>query len=219
MKILAIHGSPRTKGNSSILLKEFIRGARSAESEILELRSGELNIRPCRGCLKCGLTGKCHIEDDDWPELSRSILDSDAIVFASPIYFHHFPGPLKTILDRFRSFIDVRVTENGLIHTPRDAWAKRFVLLLSLGSPLSDDARPVIELFQFIIEALGPDNRLDVLTATGVQLNNQLKMNEFRLAELYSRMELPEESAIRDHWRNRQLMEKAFHLGSSLGES
>jgi len=214
MKLLAINGSPRKEGNSSSILSEFLRGAAVNDRDITEIRAGQIKIKPCNGCLKCGIYKECVLKDDEWGHLSKDILESDVIVIALPVYFHHFPGPLKNIIDRFRSFVSVQVTKEGLIHTPWQPWTKRFVLLLSLGSPIPDDAQPIIDLFSFMTEILGPDNSLEVLTATCLQMNRQVKMNEERLTGLYSRVGIQERSAHDDYLQNCEVLEQAFILGN-----
>jgi len=52
MKILAIQGSPRPKGNSNteILLQEFLKGAGSAGAETETVYLTDKKIYPCVGC-------------------------------------------------------------------------------------------------------------------------------------------------------------------------
>jgi hypothetical protein len=71
-------------------------------------------------------------------------------------------------LDRFRPFNHVQITETGLEHTPWQEWKKDFVLLLTMGSPDPSDAKPVIDLFDFVKSILGHGNKLHVITATRV---------------------------------------------------
>ena len=118
MNILSLNGSPRRKGNISLLLEEFIRGARESRAKSEEIVAEEVNLKYCKGCLRCNLLKRCAIKGDNWPVLSSKILNADALIFASPIYFHHITAPLKKILDRFRSFLHVQLTEQGLKHTP-----------------------------------------------------------------------------------------------------
>lgn len=110
MNILAFNGSPRRTGNTAQLLREFIRGAQDAGARAEALAAGGLNLKYCRGCLRCNVLRRCTMSGDDWPELSAKILAAEVLVFASPVYFHHFSAPLKKLLYRFRSFIQVQIT-------------------------------------------------------------------------------------------------------------
>lgn len=115
----------------------------------------------------------------------KKILDSDVLVFAAPIYFHHVPGPMKIMLDRFRSFNHVQITETSLVHTPWQEWKKDFVLLLTMGSPEESNADPVIDLFSFMTSILGSENRLHVIKATRLAVARQITKTEAELSVLY----------------------------------
>jgi NAD(P)H-dependent FMN reductase len=216
MNIVAFNGSPRKKGNTSLLLHELVRGVLEAGGQIEEIIAREVNIRPCRGCLKCNLLKRCSIKDDEWRELSEKILNADALVFASPVYFHHLPGPLKNILDRFRSFMHVRITENGLKHTPWRQWRKQFVLLLCQGSPDNSDAQPVIDLFTFITRVLGEENTLFPVVAKRLAVVNQVSMTEEELRILYQKLELPEHLVEQDYRHNQSRLKRCCEIGKII---
>jgi len=216
MNILSFNGSPRRNGNTSALLQEFIRGAKEAEENVEEIIAQEVNLRYCTGCLKCNLIKQCAIRNDDWQQLSQKILNADVLVFASPVYFHHVTAPLKKILDRFRSFIHVQITEHGLKHTPWHHWQKHFVLLLCLGSSVNDDAQPIIDLFKFIVEVLGPENKLTSIIGTRLAVVNQVRMSKEELSILYSKLKLPLHLVDQDFQRNQQLLQQCYELGKKL---
>lgn len=213
MKIVAIEGSPRKRGNSVILMEEFIRGAMVNDNHIIEYKTNIINLKPCSGCLKCNLYKKCVLKDDDWRQISNDLLEADVIAISSPVYFHHFPGPLKSLLDRFRSFVDVSVKEEGLVHRPWQTWRKSFILLLTLGSPLTDDAQPIIDLFTYMTEILGPENSLEILIAPSLQMSGQISMREEQLINLYSRMGRSESWAREDYLRNQKILKLAYEFG------
>ena len=219
MDILALNGSPRRKGNTCHLVSEFFRGAREAGARTEELRAEELNLKYCRGCLRCNVLKRCSLSGDDWPDISAKILAADVLVFASPVYFHHLSAPLKKILDRFRSFIHVQITEEGLRHTPWQPWKKQIVLLLSLGSSRDDDARPIRDLFDFLAGVLGPDTAVSTVVGTRLAVANQVAMDAGELRALYPKIGLPETLAEEDHHRNRALLKKCYELGSRLAQA
>ncbi len=213
MRVLTFAGSPRKNGNSSALLQEFLRGAEEAGANIEQINANDLNLKYCMGCLKCNLTKQCAIRNDDWQSLSEKILAAEVLVFASPVYFHHVTAPMKKILDRFRSFMHVQLTEHGLKHTPWHTWKKQFVLLLSLGASLTDDAQPIIDLFQFIIEVLGAENKLTSIVGTRLAVANQVRMSEDELKTLYSKLQLPLRLVEQDYRRNQLLLQHCYELG------
>jgi len=213
MKVLAFSGSPRRNGNSTLLLREMLRGAEETGVQLEEIIAGDVAIKHCRGCLRCNLLKRCAIKDDDWPELSEKILNADLLVFATPIYFHHITAPLKKILDRFRCFLNVQITETGLEHTPRHLWKKNFVLILTLGSPGEADARPVIDLFTYITSILGSENRLQTFIGTRLAVAGQVRMSEEELRTLYPKLKLPLFLVEQDYQKNRDLLKKCYAFG------
>jgi putative NADPH-quinone reductase len=215
-KVLAIVGSPRKAGNTSTMLSRFMEGAGKNTTLIETIATNEIQLEYCRGCLRCNLLGRCSIQGDDWENVSRKILESDILVFATPVYFHHVTASLKKLIDRFRSFIHIQITETGLIHTPRHNWMKDFVLLLSMGSSNTIDAQPVIDLFQFMTSILGQGNSLHVIKATRLTVVQQILKTEMDLEALYAKMNIPTRLAKGDFKRNQQILEECYLKGYEL---
>lgn len=215
-KVLAFNGSPRPSGNTAHLLKAFLSGVEE-NSVLPELyHPHKLNLKECTGCLRCNVLKRCSLREDDWEKISSKIVEADVLVFGSPIYFHHVPSSLKKMLDRFRSLVHVRVTEDGLIHTPYHEWNKDIVLILSLGASHIDDAQPVIDLFSYISKIMGPGNKLHVLAGTRLAMVNQVQLEEDELSKLYKKMGLAESLAISDHQLNQKLLLECKELGRRL---
>lgn len=217
MNVLAFNGSPRRKGNTSLLLAELLRGVRDAGGQAEVLVAQDLNFKYCAGCLRCNVLRRCALSGDDWQALSEKILAADALVFASPVYFHHLTSPLKKIIDRFRSFIQVQITQESIRHMPWLPWNKGFVLLLSMGSSDSADAQPVIELFKFMTGILGHDNTLEVISGTRLAVAGQVARPAAELAALYEKLGLPVNLAVGDSCRNRELLQRCYDTGKRLG--
>jgi len=216
MKITAFDGSPRKNGNSTMLLSAFIKGAGNNCAEIETFKTDSLDLKACRGCLMCNTLKRCAIRKDYWPELSSKILESDVLVFASPIYFHHTTSSMKRLLDRFRSFIHVQITEDGLIHTPHQKWEKTICLLTAHGSPAVADALPLIDLFKFMTETMGPDNDFYNLAAVRLAVSGQISYDEESLIKLYQKLEIPPGLAAADAVRNRNFLFEAEELGKRV---
>lgn len=215
-KILILDGSTRKQGNTSILLQHFIEGAKNNTGKIEKVQAKDIDIKYCNGCLRCNLIKRCSIRDDDWEDLREKIDEADILVFASPIYFHYVSAPLKNIIDRFRSFIHVQITETGLIHTPYKKWNKDFVLLLSMGSSDDSDAQPVIDLFNYMKEVMGDGNRLHVIKATRLAVIKQVQKSEEELKELYPKLQLDQGLAGNDFVKNQEVLSQCFKLGKEL---
>lgn len=215
-RVLALNASPRMRGNTALMLERFFDALSGTAVAAEKLSVSDLHVRSCRGCLRCNLTDRCTLRGDDWESLSGKLLGADVLVFASPIYFHHVPAPLKNIIDRFRSFVQVQITETGLRHTPRHHWQKDFVLLLSMGSPDAREAGPVCDLFSFITEILGPGNRLHTVTGTRLAVPRQVCMTEQELGGLYEKLGLPAQLVPGDHKRNRLLLQQCADIAQQV---
>jgi multimeric flavodoxin WrbA len=99
IKILAIYGSPRRKGNTSELLKRAVRGATESGAQIEEIFLRDLKISPCLEIYGCKKTGRCVI-NDDFQDVYDKILSSHGIMLASPIFFYMVSAHTKILMDR-----------------------------------------------------------------------------------------------------------------------
>lgn len=215
-KIVLFNGSPRKEGNSAAMASAFCKGATATGSEPVVFSTSSLRLHDCRGCLRCNILKHCVMEDDDWKNLHHLILQAQILVFAMPVYFHHVPASMKRLIDRFRCFHHVRITENSLIHTPFHPWKKEIVLLMSMGSPSASEAQPIIQLFEFMCTVLGKENRLHVITATRLVTPGQLHYDETSLRRLYQRLELPLHLVPIDYRRNQEILQQCYELGKNI---
>lgn len=99
MKILGICLSPRKGGNSEILLKEALRGAKECGAKTEFLPAGKMNIKPCNGCMHCRADGIC-IMKDDMQQVYPKLLEADGLIFAAPVYYWSLAGGAKVFIDR-----------------------------------------------------------------------------------------------------------------------
>ena len=215
-KILAFNGGPRKQGNTSIMLESFLKGAKDAGSMTEQINTYDIDLKHCSGCLRCNVLKYCSLKEDDWQSISEKIMQSDVLVFATPVYFHHVTASLKKIIDRFRSFVNVEITEEGLKHTPWQTWNKEFVLLLSMGSSDDSEADPIIELFQFMCSILGTENKLHVVKAIRLAVSGQIIKTNEELEKLYVKLKLPSNLVYTDFRRNQIILNKSYRLGASL---
>lgn len=100
-KILALFGSPRKKGNSTLLANHIILGAESQGATVESIRLNGLNIKPCQGCYVCqGEDSKGCAVDDDMQDLYPKIIEADALIIASPVYWFNMSAQTKIFMDR-----------------------------------------------------------------------------------------------------------------------
>jgi multimeric flavodoxin WrbA len=101
--ILGVVGSPRRNGNTHVLVSEALDGAARAGARSSILLLGDLDVRECDGCHACW-SGKDCPRDDDMNGLYRTIAESDAIVFGTPVYWYGPTGLMKLFIDRLVYF-------------------------------------------------------------------------------------------------------------------
>jgi multimeric flavodoxin WrbA len=132
MNILAINGSPRKQGNTSIIIREMLEGATSAGAETTEVRLHDIDLKGCMGCLSCRTDhGKCKQKDDLSPYL-EAMKTCDGLIVGSPIYMYHITGQTKIFVDRAYSLYPP--DENGGYGTAIPP-GKTYALVTSQGHP------------------------------------------------------------------------------------
>ena len=92
--------SPRKNGNSDILCKQFIKGAKDAGNTCEPISLSEKKIGFCKACYACFKSGKCVLKDG-MAETPDKMQSSDVLVIVTPTYFLTMNGMLKTTIDRF----------------------------------------------------------------------------------------------------------------------
>ena len=102
-KVLGIVGSPRKKGNTHILVSRILEGAKAAGAATDIVFLGKLKIRECNGCHTCW-KGKPCSKKDDMNDLYPKIIESDALVFGTPVYWYGPTALMKGFIDRFVYF-------------------------------------------------------------------------------------------------------------------
>jgi len=110
MYVLALNGSPRKNGTTSILLKKALQGAASqgAETEFVQLYS--LSMKGCQACFSCKKRGgknygKC-IREDDMTPLYAKIERAKAFFVGSPIYFGNITSSTMMFLERLYPYFN-----------------------------------------------------------------------------------------------------------------
>jgi len=121
--IVILKGSPRKRGNSSMLADQAACGARDAGAAVESFFLHGMDIRPCRGCDACVKSGVCVIKDD-MRVVGPALRTADAVVLASPVYWFTYSAQLKACIDRWYALWHPR---NTLLK------GKRIGIVLSYG--------------------------------------------------------------------------------------
>lgn len=125
MFVLGLQGSPRVKGNTSVLLSTFLAEAERLGARTEYLDVAKKNIAPCRECGACEKKGFCPF-DDDMQEVYPLLRHADLIVLASPVFFYGVTAQLKALIDRSQALWSRRYVHG--LSDPGRKWRRGFVL-------------------------------------------------------------------------------------------
>ena len=103
-KVIILNGSPRKNFNTAQVLKEAQKGAESVGAEAEYINLVDLNFKGCMSCFACKRTGMdlgglCAWKDDLRPVLEK-IVQTDAVIIGSPIYYSYPTGMFRNLTER-----------------------------------------------------------------------------------------------------------------------
>ena len=104
-KIVVITGSPRKTGNSFAMTDAFIQAAEAKGHTVTRFDAAMKKVGGCHACETCFKTGKACSFDDDFNAIAPAILEADAVVFTTPVYWYSIPAQIKGAIDRLFSFV------------------------------------------------------------------------------------------------------------------
>lgn len=102
MKVVALNGSPRQKGNTAMLLDVVLMELQKEGIETEKIQLGGKQIHGCIACMKCFETQNrhCAVDNDILNEIVEKMIDSDGIIIGSPTYFSNVSTEVKALIDR-----------------------------------------------------------------------------------------------------------------------
>lgn len=106
MKVLALLGSPRKGGNSDILADEVLKGAAQAGAEIKKIYLDDFVIRPIGEVADNSRARDDLRADDDFPIIFKRFLDTQIVIWATPIYWAGVSAQMKCFIDRMSSYFN-----------------------------------------------------------------------------------------------------------------
>ena len=167
MKITVITGSARKNGTSNYMADEFIRGAEESRHEVYRFDSARADVKNCLGCNACGMGTKPCIHKDDFVELREHLLNSDVVVFVTPMYYFGMSSTLKKVIDRFYS-IDPQLKEK----------TNKGILISVQHAPVDAVKEPINAHYQAIISWLNMENA-GIINAIGIESVEHLKQTPY----------------------------------------
>jgi NAD(P)H-dependent FMN reductase len=106
MKVLILSGSRDPRGKTAQAIGAIRRGVEKAGGAAECIFLPEYTIDRCRQCDMdgngfCRIEGQCVIRDD-FDSIMDRVNKSDAVVFATPVYFFDLSESMRAFLDRYR---------------------------------------------------------------------------------------------------------------------
>jgi len=135
-RLLAIHGSARSRGNSRRLLDEVLETVRELRPDVrIEVvRAYEARVDPCIACGACEEDKiGCQRLGDGWHDIESALRAADILVISSPVYFMGLPAPLKAMVDRLQALWWHR-ERGGQVATNEGPFRRGGLILTAAGS-------------------------------------------------------------------------------------
>jgi len=102
MKITILNGNPDPDNQKfDDYLNNLIKFLELSDNSVVDFKLREMKIRHCRGCFGCWVKtpGQC-IYKDDSNDICREYINSDFILFASPLVMGFTSAVLKIAMDK-----------------------------------------------------------------------------------------------------------------------
>jgi multimeric flavodoxin WrbA len=158
MKVLGIVGSPRKEGNTDLLVSEALKGAASAGAEVERVFLPSLTINPCKACDACEKTGRC-VQKDDAIALTEKMLDADAVILGTPIYWWGPSAQMKAFIDRWYAPNQVAARQVRM--------RKPYALVAAFGDSDPATARHLVGMLQSAFDYLKATFPAQLLVSAG----------------------------------------------------
>jgi multimeric flavodoxin WrbA len=154
IRILGIAGSPRTNGNTSLLLDEALKGAKEAGAITNKIIVCNRDIDPCLGCGDCHKTGECW-QEDGMDRIYNLTTSSLGIILAAPIYFNSLNAQTKALIDRHECIWSRKTIFEEDVTDPESRHARRGLFLSTASADdhrVFDGALRVMDIFYDVLD-------------------------------------------------------------------
>jgi len=99
LKILAIVGSPRLRGNTNYLVDQALEEAAKLGAQTEKIVLSQYVVNPCLGHQDCASFDACQQKDDAGWILDR-FREADGVILATPVYYYNVSAQMKAFIDR-----------------------------------------------------------------------------------------------------------------------
>ena len=146
MNIAALQGSARKNGNTAKVLGWIHNELESSGHSVDNIYLSSKDLNGCLACKKCKEKTDeiACVRDDDVIPILEKVLDSDLVIYASPIYFWGFSAQIKNVIDRTYSLY-ANYHQPGHVSLLE---GKRTALLVTGAGPYENNVEGMIDGFR-----------------------------------------------------------------------
>jgi len=150
MQITTILGSAKKKGNTATVLGWVEEELKSLGHDVERIYLNNKSIGGCLGCNKCQENPDeiACVQKDDAVDIMEQMIASEAILFASPIYFWGFTAQTKALIDRGYALVTnyQQPGQTSLLE------GKRIGLLVTGEDPYEQNAEGMFTAFDRLVD-------------------------------------------------------------------
>ena len=192
--LLCIGGSPRKGGNSDVIMRSVLQGAKESKIHCDAAQLRDFQFQSCIGCERCRKDKICTGLADGMTLLYPKIIDAKGLVLVSPTHNYNITAMMKAFIDRLYCFYNFdNKNRPGKWSSQLNNQGRKAVIVAVCEQKDKKDMGFTLEAMRLPLEALGYEV-IDELAVFGV----------------FSKAKVREKPEV---------LEKASILGRNLAES
>lgn len=198
MKVLAIVGSPRKKGNTDILMDATIKGVEKYGIEVEKIYLSDLHFKACIGCEACSSTYKCILKDD-MQIVYTKFEESQGLILGSPTYFYNVSALTKSFIDRLYVYDIFDKEDRSVWLSPNEIFGIKYAVTIAVCEQENE-------------EDMGVTSSImqKTLTAIGVRCVDSIKaLHLFKKGEALEQREI-----LKQAEKSGEKLAKTLHLAN-----
>ena len=183
MQITTLLGSAKKKGNTAAVLGWVEEELKSLGHDVERIYLNNKSIGGCLGCGKCRENPDeiACVQKDDAIDIMEQMIASEAVLFASPIYFWGFPAQIQAFIHRHYSIV---TNYHNPSHTSLFQ-SKRIGLLVTGADPYAENAEGMFVSFDRVADYYLARKSGELYVgecSVPAELSQEVKDNAFELA-------------------------------------
>ena len=172
IKVCYFNGSNRANGRTNKIINLFFENLSKNSKfdyKFINLIEEGTQIKTCIGCLNCFKKGICPL-DDSITKIKQTMMNSDIVVFATPVYMGFVSGQMKIFLDRLSLWT----------HLQKLLTKKCVLIVVTQNTSLDETTKYLYEVVSnFGLEIIG----CITLRILMIILNNRLSLSQVELTD------------------------------------